>query len=446
MRTALVLLGLAAAASAGGLEQSIFVVRVTTESVSAGGTSRRTLAAPALPVGPDGLLLAVGFAVNPPAREQREAVKVTAIDPSGRERKARILRGVQDLDCTFFRVSGEAPEPVALEGAPASPGDAVLLLARHGELMRYAPRRRRAQVDAKVTEPRTLYALDVDVLTWAGSIATTPDGRLVGFVDTRPTTVEGTGAMLGVGTRTLVIVAAEVFATAAGHVGMPDRDKAWLGVNLAPFDRDREAYFGVAGDWRGALVTGVAPGSPAAKAGVRLHDLIQSIGPLRIHFEKQTEWDDMLRAVQRLPLGKPLACRVVRFELQKDGSYTARPRDLSLVLEERPIDFDDAKEVEVADLGIKIKPLTQDWRRVAKVSDDLSAVVVTGTGRASPAQLAGLAAGDLVLKVDDKTVAGVTSFLALVDAARKARRKRIVLFVRRGAETRFVAVSTGWQG
>jgi S1-C subfamily serine protease len=69
---------------------------------------------------------------------------------------------------------------------------------------------------------------------------------------------------------------------------------------------------------------------------------------------------------------------------------------------------------------------------------------VTGTARASPAQLARLQPGDLIQRVDDAEVRDVASFTAVLDAARKEKRGKIVLFVRRGTETLFLAVATGW--
>ncbi|MHC4669628.1 MAG: Do family serine endopeptidase, partial [Planctomycetota bacterium] len=442
MRAAAVLLCLAAAAPAGELIGRVFVVRVATERSTFHGTDRRMVAAPALPVGENGLLMAVGFALDPPV-DEKEVVKVSAVRPDGKVVPARLLGGDEALSCTFFRLE-EKPPPVPLEAVALAPGDEVVLWGRHGPLMSYAPRRITAHVDAVVKDPKALYALREPLERWVGCIAATPDGRLVGFVDARSTVPEGSGVMLGVGAQTLVVVGAEAYAAAASRPPDPGAEvgsRAWIGVNLAPFDEDREAFFSVKGNWSGALVTGVSAGSPAAKAGIRLHDVLQSIGPLQIRFEKMPEWDDMLRSVQRLPLNQPLACRVVRFVPRPDGSYGARPLELKLVLEARPLDFRDAPETEIEDLGLKVKPLTQDWRRTRQVPDGLSGVVVSRTARASPTQLAGLLPDDLVARVDDRPVRDVKSFLALLDAAREKKHGKIVFFVRRGTKTLFVAVT-----
>jgi len=432
VRTLLVLLALAATVLADDLDKNIWVVRIETERSTFSGTTRQTLAAPALPVGKDGLLLAVGFAIDPPTND-RDVVRVSAIDPEGKAVPAKLLGGATALSCTFFRLQkGPMPEVVRLAPVEVKAGDKLVLLGRHGPLMKFAARRIDVTVDAVARDPNALYAIKEPVHRWLGCIAMTEDGKLAGFVDTRQTMTKGGGMMLGVGAQTLVVVGAASFAQAASRPPEPrgeaPRSRAWIGVNLSPFDKDREAFFSVAGDMNGALVTGVAPGSPADKAGLRVHDVVRSIGPLAMRFEKQQDWDSMLRAVQLLPLNQPLPCKVVRFFPKADGSYGSKALEVMLTLEERPLDFRDAPETEVKDLGLKVKPLTQDMRRGA-----------------SPARLSGTQPGDLILRVDEKTVKDVKSFVALLDEARKAKKSKIVFFVRRGSETLFLAVTTDWK-
>ncbi len=438
MRTLFLLL-LAAPAVAG--EPPVWIVRVTTERASFGAPSRQTLLAPALPV-EDGLLLAVGFALEP-SDDKDEALKATAIDPKGAVVPAELIGGDDELRCTLFRLLGEKPEPVALEAAPRAVGDEIVLLSRHGELMRFAPRRGTSRVEAFVASPRPLYAIGVEALAWQGAIAMTPEGKLVGFVDNRPTVTEGMGIVLGLGAQTPVLVPADAFADVPRNLPRKDRPRGWLGVNLAPFDEDREAYFGVATPQDGALVTGVSEGSPADRAGIRVHDVVQAIGDLPLRFEKMEEWDPLLRSVQRLPLGKPLTCRLLRFRPLPEGGYEPVPVEVELTLEARPLDFADATETEIEDLGVRVKPLTQDWRRSNRVPADLDGLVVTRVEHASAAQIGGLDVGDLILKVDDHGVSDAAALKKALADAHAAKRAKIVFFVRRGQATLFLTVQPG---
>jgi serine protease Do len=211
-------------------------------------------------------------------------------------------------------------------------------------------------------------------------------------------------------------------------------------VNLAPFDADHEAYFGVETPVDGAFVTAVAEGSPADRAGIKLHDVVQSIGDLPLRFERMDDWDPLLRAVQRLPLGKPLPCRVLRFRPLGDGGYDATSFEVEMTLEARPLDFADAPETEIEEFGFFVKPLTQDWRRSSRVPADLEGVVITRLERASAAQIGGLQPGDLILKVDDNPAADVAALRKVLADAKAAKRTKTVFFVRRGSATVFLTV------
>jgi serine protease Do len=268
----------------------------------------------------------------------------------------------------------------------------------------------------------------------------TPEGRLVGFVDLRPTVAEGLGIMLGIGPQTAVVVPAQTYADVPRSLPRKDRPRGWLGVNLAPFDADHEAYFGIETPVDGAFVTGVAEGSPADRAGIRLHDVVVSIGDLPLRFERMDDWDPLLRAVQRLPLGAPLPCKVLRFRALPDGGYETAPLNVELTLEARPLDFADAPETEIEELGFRVKPLTQDWRRSNRVPADVGGVVVTRLERASAAQIGGLQPGDLVQKVDDNPTADVAALQKVLLDAKAARRTKLVFFVRRGSATIFLTI------
>lgn len=435
---ALSILLLSATAWAGDIASRIHLVKITTD---VGGGTTSTLAGAALCVGKDGLLMVVGFAVDKPSRDAARQIRVTVITPDGDERDARILRGHEDMRCTFIRLGrGKMPDPVPLQGAPLKVGERAVLLGRYGETMRYAPWRAMREVEAVVTDPRTLYALRDVGPERRGAIVATTDGRLVGFVDSRPPFPAGRGIVAGLGAQTMVVVPAADFAD------LPHKPpaKAWLGVNLAPFDKPREDYFNVSGDWRGALVTGMSEGSPAEKAGLKLHDLLQSIGDFRFHYERAEDWERMLRGVQRLPLDTGLKMRIVRFVKGPGGDFVRRAMELTIVLNVRATDFADAPETEIKEIGVDVKPATDDWRRRNNVPDSIVGAVVIRTKRASPARLAGLRVNDLVLAVDGMPVQNPKELVKRLADARKTHRAKVVLLLRRGAGTTFVAVEPNW--
>ena len=185
MRFAIVLV-LCGASFAKEAADGLMVVHVQYERTFGGQARRRVLAATALPVDQDGLLLAVGLHIEPPdGRDRDEAVEVTVIYPDGTKVEAEILGGEDDLNYTLFRIKGREkalPAPTILKAATVNVGQEVVLHSRRGETFGYAARTKKTKVSAVATKPRRMYALGGDMSTWQGSLVTTADGRPVGFV------------------------------------------------------------------------------------------------------------------------------------------------------------------------------------------------------------------------------------------------------------------------
>jgi hypothetical protein len=432
-----------------------------TESIGRLGPERRVLAAAAVPVGPDGLLMATGFALDAPEGDHA-ALQVSAVAPDGTEYSARLLGGNDDLRCTLFRLDlagAEAPEPFQLDGAAQPIGTRLLLLTRYGAEFDHRVRRIESWIEATTKGPDSVGALHAGAAEWRGMVVASTDGkRLLGFVDTR-SAVGGrsTGALIGVGGSVTVFVPSKAYAdfaanppkpkTAKESEAEPAKKRAWIGVNLRPFDRDREIFFGMDEGTSGALVTGVTKGSPADRAGLRVHDLLLSIGDVELWFEtdSQAEWARLLRMVGALPLGEHLPCRAIRFERNEDGTYRKKNLDLEIVLEERPMEEEDAPEEEIKQLDIKVRALTDFRRRMVRLPQGTTGVVVTSVERGSPAQIAGLRPFDIILGIDRRKVGDVRGFRELLESARKAKHERVVLFVRRQTAQTFIPIAPDWK-
>jgi serine protease Do len=82
--------------------------------------------------------------------------------------------------------------------------------------------------------------------------------------------------------------------------------RGWLGVSIQPVTEDLAQSFGL-GSARGALVSDIVPGSPAAKAGVRQGDIITSFAGKDIKSVQQLQL-----AVANTPIGSPVEIEVLR--------------------------------------------------------------------------------------------------------------------------------------
>ena len=174
-------------------------------------------------------------------------------------------------------------------------------------------------------------------------------------------------------------------------------------------DDHRPGYFGIIADDRqlpraGVRILHVAAGGPAARAGLRVGDLITAIDghPLR-------QMRDLAQVMAGSRAGKTL-----RVAVQRDD----QSREVRVTLDQRPSksarllpDFGRIPEAAVApgarstdqattatSLGLRIAPLTEAARRQRNLPI-VAGVLVTGVARGSPAQRAGLPLGAVIVAI-----------------------------------------------
>ncbi len=106
---------------------------------------------------------------------------------------------------------------------------------------------------------------------------------------------------------------------------------------------------------------------------------------------------------------------------------------------------EDAPEEEIEHQEIKFRSLTHLRRRMVRLPQGTTGVVVTSVERGSPAQIAGLRPFDIILGIDRRKVDGSRSFRKLLETARKAGHERVVLFVRRQTAQTFIPIAPDWK-
>ena len=143
----------------------------------------------------------------------------------------------------------------------------------------------------------------------------------------------------------------------------------------------------------GALVAGVAPSSPAARAGLQPGDVIVSVGNTHV---KQPR--DLALAVASGKPGSSETLRVVR-----DGAAIDVPITLVTMKDDRVASVDTAPK---NGIGLALVPLTPELRAQLSIPGPVKGAVVANVRQGSPAEMSGLQEGDVVVGVGSK---GVTS-------------------------------------
>lgn len=199
---------------------------------------------------------------------------------------------------------------------------------------------------------------------------------------------------------------------------------ARLGVTVQELNHDLAASFGLDSP-DGALVSSVAPGSAADKAGLRPGDVVLSLNG------DPVERSGDLAAM--IGMSEPGAS--VALEVMREG----KRQKVTAVLAEGPAvvaSTDDEKSGGGGPgrLGVAVRELAPEERRAANLQGGLVVEDVSGA-----AKRAGIEPGDLILSVNGKPVATVDQLRAAVDG----KGRRLALLVQRGETRIFVPVRIG---
>jgi serine protease Do len=208
--------------------------------------------------------------------------------------------------------------------------------------------------------------------------------------------------------------------------------RSWIGVAVTRVSPEVAQGLGLERP-RGALVSQVVRGGPAALAGLKPGDVITRFDGKAI--EDSTD----------LPLLATTAGigRAVSLELMRDGEL----RSAKLTLQALPQETDEA-EPEVrgedsdvqrsAGLGVRVGSLDDELRARLDLPARQTGAVIMRVDPGSAAQGAGIAPGDVVIEVNGRAIAGKDDFLRAVAAAKSG--KLLKLLVIRGGSTTFIAL------
>jgi serine protease Do len=176
---------------------------------------------------------------------------------------------------------------------------------------------------------------------------------------------------------------------------------------------------------RGALVSQVEPGGPAAKAGLEPGDVILAVDGKEI--ERSSELPPLVAAVKP---GKEATLTIWRDKKEK----RLRIEVGELEDEPRVARGDAPKEADTGKLGLLVRPLGGNERQALRT---VGRIVVEDSD--GPAAVAGVERGDVILAVNGKKVASVSEFRGAVDAAGAT----VALLIQREGAQIFVPVRIG---
>jgi membrane-associated protease RseP (regulator of RpoE activity) len=172
--------------------------------------------------------------------------------------------------------------------------------------------------------------------------------------------------------------------------------KGYLGVNIERLSNEDKEEFGVT---FGVLVAQVVKDGAAEKAGIKKYDVIQYFND-----EKMRRPDDLIEAVRANKAGAKVKIKLVRDAKNQEVAVTLgeyKFKDLR-------IGGKDGKNVIFLSkgggyLGVHLQELNKDLAGYFGVKEGEGALILK-VEKESPAQKAGLKAGDVIVKIGDEKV------------------------------------------
>ncbi len=211
--------------------------------------------------------------------------------------------------------------------------------------------------------------------------------------------------------------------------------RGWLGVRIQDVTEELAEALELS-EVAGALVTDV-PEGPAFDGGMKSGDVILSFDG--------TEVEDTRELVRKV--GETAVGKAVRVVVYRDG----KTKTLKITLGRReeaeglaaPASENTAPPAPVISeiLGLTVSELTDENRAELGIDGDLDGLVVVTIDESSEAYAQGMRIGDVVVEAGQQAVHRIADLERLVEEAKEAGRKSLLLLVRRDLDPRFVAIS-----
>ncbi len=237
-------------------------------------------------------------------------------------------------------------------------------------------------------------------------------------------------------------------------INTDDDGDGWLGISIQELDSKIRAKLDIASDIQGILITEIYDDSPAEEAGLQKHDIIVSIDG-----EEGKDLSDFVRLIKANDPGADVEIQIYRDGKMKTVGATLGKRENTFIW--RGLEgLEGLRGLEALEGLEGLKALEHivipqidigmsSWGRrgrlgvyIEDVSGDLAeyfeipggeGVLVEGIVEDSPAEAAGIKAGDIIYKVEGKAIC-CTEELVEAIAKMETDEETPIVLIRKGSE------------
>lgn len=258
----------------------------------------------------------------------------------------------------------------------------------------------------------------------------TQDGKVIGI---NTAILSPSGGSIGIGfaipSNAVKTVVAQLEKT--GHV-----TRGYIGVEAQQISPAMSQALHLQQD-KGALIAGVQSDSPASRAGLQPGDVIEAVNGQKISDPR-----DLAVHVAEVKPGDE-----AKLDVLHNGQNETLTVTIGQMPEQQTANNEEggATEGHQARLGLALAPLSPDMRDQLNLPDGTKGAVVQQVQPGSPAEEAGIQAGDVIVSVGDHAVQSPSEAVKAIRSA-TGKEHAVALRIIRDGQPLFVAVRTSHNG
>jgi len=217
-------------------------------------------------------------------------------------------------------------------------------------------------------------------------------------------------------------------------------ERSWLGITLQALTKDIGEFLNV-GARGGIIVTDVVKGSPAAKSGMIVGDVIHEINGQPLEVDMEEKVPIFQRRVAEMAPGT-----LVEFSVYRPHDQIVDTLRIVATLEKAPQTAANAPSYESKEFEFKVRSIVfSDYIQNNLEVGSLSGVVVSELRPSGLADVGGFELGDVIQRIGNTSVNSVDEAQAAMARIVADKPREVVFFVWRNNKTMFVNVKTDWK-
>ncbi|MFH0839230.1 MAG: DegQ family serine endoprotease [Candidatus Omnitrophota bacterium] len=205
--------------------------------------------------------------------------------------------------------------------------------------------------------------------------------------------------------------------------------RPWVGIGIQDVTPELKKHFGIK-EQEGVLINQIYEDSPAAKAGLKIGDVIQQVDGIKVK-----DSQSLVKEILKKRIGKKIRLGIVKGGKFIEVNVEAQkmPDKISGLKEET----EETKEDAVPVLGLEVEELTPEFAGRLGIEYE-KGVIVVGVEQGSPAQQAGMIKGDIIKEINHGEISSIEDYN---NAMSKSNAKEgLLLLIKRNNQSFFVNI------